>query len=120
MQMNRQYERSANWLAAKPIIVMAFLSASALALADPAPEDPSCPVAVEAEARSLADVLYEQGDFQHAAECYVTAGETERANRAFIKAVGPASEASERRVTGQGQQVKALLQRYKLALHLKH
>jgi len=103
------------------IIGLAVLvSASSLALADPALEGGGhCAVSTPAEARSLADVLYQQGAFQRAGECYQIAGESERANLAFVKAVGPASTVTAQRAADQAEKARAMAQRYKKALHLQ-
>jgi hypothetical protein len=121
--MRRQGGATTGWGAVLQVIALAVcLGASSLALADPAAEDdPRCVVSTsQDQARSLGDTLYQQGAYQRAGECYQTAGETERANLAFTKAVGPASALTAQRASDQADKAKAVVQRYKLALHLQH
>ena len=97
-----------------------LLAAAPLAFADPAIEEHhSCPVSA-AQAHSLADRLYEQGGYQQAGECYLAAGDNDRANRAFVKAVGPASTAAARQLTEQGQQAKTMLRKVQIAFTSHH
>jgi hypothetical protein len=109
-------------IAANLIGLVLFSGASAPALADTAPQSAGsqCVVASANEAHALADVLYQQGAYQRAGECYQTAGESERANLAFTKAVGPASAATAQRASDQAEKAKVIAQRYKQALHLDH
>jgi hypothetical protein len=97
------------------IIALGLLLAGAhVALADPVLEArPSCVISDQKEARRLADALFEQGSYQRAGECYQTAGEYARADRAFLKAVEPAGELTARRLSDQGEQAKALLRQVK-------
>lgn len=97
-----------------------LLGTSSLALADPGLEARGqCAVVTAAEARSLADTLYQQGAYQRAGECYQVAGDSDRANVAFTRALGPASAVTARLASDQAEQTKALVQRYKQALHLQ-
>ena len=97
-----------------------LLAAIPLALADPAPEGhQSCPVSAE-EAHSVADGLFEQGSYQAAGACYLAAGDYDRANRAFVKAVGPASTATARQLSDQGAQAKTMLHNLQLAFSSHH
>ena len=97
-----------------------LLAAAPFAFADPAIEaHQSCPVST-AEAHSLADRLYEQGSYQLAGECYLAAGDNDRANRAFVKAVGPASTATARQLTEQGEQAKTMLHNVQIAFTSHH
>ena len=104
-----------------PILGLArLLAAAPLALADPALEQhQGCPVSAE-EAHSLADGLYEQGSYQAAGACYLAAGDYDRANRAFVKAVGPASTATSRQLSDQGAQAKTMLHNLQLAFSSHH
>ena len=117
--MKRQDRSTARWIAVKLLGLSLLLSASSLALADPALEvQGQCAVVTPGEARSLADALYQQGAYQRAGECYQIAGDSNRANVAFTRALGPASAVTTRRASDQAEQTKALVQRYKQALHL--
>ena len=95
------------------LLVLAF---APLALADPAPEE-HCPVSVSSpeQARVLGDDLFEQGAYQRAGECYEAAGDHALANKAFLKAVGPRSEATKRQLSAQGDQAKALFRQVQQA-----
>ena len=108
-------------LIAANLIGFALLSASPTAVADPAPESGGqCEVATPNDAHALADALYQQGAYQRAGECYQTAGEPERANLAFARAVGHASAVTAQRASDQAEKAKAMAQRYRQALHLEH
>jgi len=86
-----------------------LLAAAPLALGAPATEErEGCPVSME-EAHSLGDRLFEQRSYQAAGECYLAAGDYDRANRAFVKAVGPAMAATARQLSDQGAQAKTML-----------
>ena len=91
-----------------------LLTAIPLAIADPA----RCPESVSSpeQARHLADVLFDQGAYQHAGECYEAAGDHAQANKAFLKAVGPQSAVAARAASEQRDQAKALLRQVKRAL----
>lgn len=85
------------------------LAATHVALADPAAAAlGACDVAGPREARQLADQLYERGEYQHAAVCYELAGDPLRAQRAYLQAAGPSSEATARRVKEQGNTASAV------------
>jgi hypothetical protein len=98
----------------------ALLAAAPLAFADPAIEEHhTCPVSA-AQAHSLADRLYEQGSYQLAGECYLAARDYDRANHAFVKAVGPASTATARQLTELGEQAKTMLRNVQSAFTSHH
>ena len=103
------------------IIGLSLLVAAApLALAEPAIEQQQdCPISTR-EAHSLADRLFEQGSYRAAGACYLAAGDYDRANRAFVKAVGPASTATARQLAHQGEQAKAMLRNLQLAISSHH
>ena len=91
------------------VAVALSLTATRLALADATLEERApCPVSSQEQARGLAEVLFEQGDYQHSGACYQTAGEYALANRAFLKAVEPASAKTAQQLSEQGEQAKAL------------
>jgi hypothetical protein len=118
--MKRQDESAASWIAVKLLGLAVFLGAWSLALADPALEEQGrCAVVSPAAARALADSLYQQGAYQRAGECYQIAGDSDRANVAFTRALGPASAVTARQASDQAEQAKALVERYKRALHLQ-
>ena len=68
-----------------------------LALAD-SPTVPTirCTVTSAQQAKSLADVLYEQREYERAGDCYEAAGDASRAQLAYLKAAGPNSESAAR------------------------
>ena len=85
------------------------LAATHVALADPATETArTCEVSGPGEARQLADQLYERGDYQRAGACYDLAGDPVRAQRAYVKAAGPSTEATARRAKEQGNTASAM------------
>jgi hypothetical protein len=102
------------------ILGCALLAAAHLVLADPAHESRACEAAGPQEARSLADVLYESGEYQRAGECYQAAGDASRAQLAFLKAVGPNSEATVRAVRQQQDVAKSLLTKVQQAFRSDH
>jgi hypothetical protein len=88
---------------------LAVLAAAQIALADPASQPrAACAVTDAQEARTLADKLFEKGEYQHAGACYEAAGDMARANLAFLKAAGPASEESARALKAQTDHAAAL------------
>ena len=96
-----------------------LLAAAPLTLAAPAEEHAGCPVS-SPEAHSLGDRLFEQGSYQAAGECYLAAGDYDRANHAFVKAVGPAGAATARQLSDQGEQAKTMLRKLQLAFRSQH
>ena len=93
------------------------VAAAPLVLADP-PIDAQqhCAATSPEQARWLAEQLFEQGAYQSAGACYQAAGDLALANLAFLKAVGPESNAAERRLTEQRDQAKALLRQVQQSL----
>jgi hypothetical protein len=88
---------------------LACVAAAHVAIADPATETPSaCEVSSPREASTLADKLFEKGEYQHAGACYQAAGDMVHANLAFLKAVGPDSEDTARALKAQGDAAKSL------------
>jgi hypothetical protein len=103
------------------ILGWALLAATRLVLADPAhDESRACEAAGPQEARSLADVLYERGEYQRAGECYQAAGDASRAQLAFLKAVGPNSDATSRAFRQQQDAAKSLLTKVQQAFRSDH
>ena len=103
------------------LLGLAWLGATHLALADPAAGGAqACQAATPQEAKVLADALYEKGEFQRAGECYDVAGDSLRAQRAFLKAVGPSSEATARGLREERDAAKALFARTEQAFHSNH
>lgn len=118
--MKRQDGSAASWIAARLLGLAVLLGVSSLALADPALEAQGrCTVVSPVEARALADSLYQRGEYQRAGECYQIAGDSDRANVAFTRALRPASAVTARLASDQAEQTKALVERYKRALHLQ-
>lgn len=88
---------------------LSLLAAAQFAFADPAVVGSSvCASASPQEARSLADQLYEQGDYQQAGACYQAAGDLAHANLAYLKAAGPTSEDTARELKSQRDAAKTL------------
>jgi hypothetical protein len=86
-----------------------LLAAGSLAVAGEVPEERSaCQASSMEQARSVADVLFEQGAYQRAGSCYQAAREYALADRAFLKALEPASAATARRVSQQSEQTKTM------------
>lgn len=100
----------------------ALLAATRLVVADPArDESHACEVASPPqEARSQADVLYDRGEYQRAGECYQAAGDASRAQLAFLKAVGPNSDATARAFRQQQRAAKSLLTKVQQAFRSDH
>lgn len=105
------------------LITLCFLLMVApRALADPVAEDhaPPCPVTTVEQARSMADSLYEHGDYQSAGVCYQAAGQYALADRAFMRAVEPQSAQTARQLSEQRDQAKMLLRRVQLGFRSGH
>ena len=105
------------------ILGCALLAATRLVLADPAhDESRACEAASPRpqEARTQADVLYERGEYQRAGECYQAAGDASRAQLAFLKAVGPNSDATARAFRQQQHVAKSLLTKVQQAFRSDH
>jgi len=104
------------WQTLRVVAVALSLTATRLALADAALEQRApCPVSSQEQARGLAEVLFEQGDYQHSGACYQTAGEYALANRAFLRAVEPESTKTAQQLSAQGEQAKALVRKLQRA-----
>lgn len=93
-----------------PVIACTLLVAGTRpVLADPpAPTSRTCEVATVPEARSLADRLYEKGEYQRAGACYRAAGDLVHANLAFLQAAGPAGQDTARGLRTQRDTAQAL------------
>ena len=105
------------------ILGWALLAATRLVLADPAQDEShACEAASpqSQEARSQADVLFERGEYQRAGECYQAAGDASRAQLAFLKAVGPNSDATARAFRQQQHVAKSLLTKVQQAFRSDH
>jgi hypothetical protein len=105
------------------ILGWALLAATRLVLADPAhDESRACEAASPQpqEARAQADVLYERGEYRRAGECYQAAGDASRAQLAFLKAVGPNSDATARAFRQQQHAAKSLLTKVQQAFRSDH
>lgn len=89
------------------VLALGLLAATRVVMADPA-QSRSCEVATAAEARALADRLFEKGEYQRAGECYQAAGDLVHANLAFLQAAGPTGEDTARGLKTQRDAAKAL------------
>jgi hypothetical protein len=69
------------------------------------------------EARELADLLYQQGDYQRAGKCYLVAGELSLADSAFLKAAGPRGADTLRGLAQSRDEAKGQFQKIKEAFH---
>lgn len=79
-------------------------------------EYPGCGVTNAEEARSLGDLLYEQGEHQRAAECYLSAGEHSLADAAFFKAAVPAGTDTSHRLAENREEKNAQCRKMKETL----
>jgi hypothetical protein len=103
------------------ILGWGLLAAIPLAVADPAHDTSrACEAASTEEAKSLADVLYEKGEYQRAGVCYQAAGDRSRAQTAFLKAVGPNNEANARTFKEQQSDAQALFAKMQQAFRSNH
>jgi hypothetical protein len=91
------------------------------ALADP-PAAPTshCAVTDAQQAKSLADVLYAKGEYERAGECYEAAGDSSRAQLAYLKAAGPNSEAATRGLREERDAARALFTQVQQAFRTNH
>lgn len=85
--------------------------APAGALADPTEEHESCAAATRDEARRLGDEFARRGNYQRAGACYAAAEEYALANRAFIHAAEPESQAIGHQMAEMRDQTKALVRK---------
>jgi hypothetical protein len=103
------------------IALSLLLSVAPLAVADPVPETHQhCAASDPEQARRLGEVLFAQGAYQRAGECYQAAREYALADRAFLKAVEPEGALTARRLSGQREQGKALLRQVQQAFRTDH
>ena len=100
----------------RSILGSALLAATCLALADPVHDAlRTCEATSAEQARALAAVLYEKGEYQRAGVCYQAAGDLSRAQTAFLKAAGPNNEANARAFREQQNDAQALFARMQQA-----
>ena len=103
------------------LVLCLLLAAGSLAVADEVAEEQSaCPVSSAEQARTAGDLLSEQGAYQRAATCYQAAREYALADRAFLKALEPASAATARRVSEQSEQTKTMWRSVARAFRADH
>jgi hypothetical protein len=103
------------------VLGLALLAATRLALADQAHDGSRvCEAASPEQAKPLADVLYENGEYQRAGACYQAAGDRSRAQSAFLKAVGPNNEANARAFREQQDAAKSLFTKMQQAFRRGH
>jgi len=92
-----------------------------MAFADPpVAQHETCPVTTREEARRLGDELFKQGLYQRAGACYEAAEEYALANRAFVEAVEPESQAIARQASVQWDQTRAMLRKLQQTWTPKH
>jgi hypothetical protein len=106
--------------AVRAFALLCLLAIAPVAIADTMPASPTCEAATPQEAKLRAAVLYEKGQFQQAGECYEAAGDQLRAQRSFLKAVGPNAEASARGLREERDTAKALLTQVQQAFRSNH
>ena len=115
------YSRSWRLRGSLAVAALAALAVAHYAFADPAVEGARHCEAVNAQdAQALADLLYEKGDYQRAGQCYDAAGDPLRAQRAFLRAVRPNTEAAARGVRADSDNAKALFTRVQDAFRSSH
>jgi hypothetical protein len=116
----RAYRRS--WrLGGLTIVALLALAAAHHAFADSSAAGAGrCAATTPEAAQSLADLLYDKGDYQRAGECYDAAGDSLRAQRAFLRAVRPNTEAAARGVREDSDNAKALFSRLGQAFRSNH
>jgi hypothetical protein len=102
------------------VLAWGALAATRLAFADPAPDAGPCAATSPQEAKALADRLYDNGEYQRAGECYDVAGDSMRAQRAFLRAAGPSAEVAARGLKDEGHTAKALLTQVQQAFRSNH
>jgi hypothetical protein len=103
------------------VLGLVGLAANHVARADPATAaTPACEASGPQEARQLADQLYEGGEYRRAGACYDLAGDPVRAQRAYLKAAGPSSEATARRFKEQGNTASAVFSQVQHAFRGPH
>jgi Lecithin retinol acyltransferase len=102
------------------LLALACVAAIRVAFADPAVDEPRpCTVVSPQEAETIANLLYEKEEYQHAGECYQAAGNLERANVAFTKAVAPRGAAAARAFADQADTAKTLFEGVRRAFRNK-
>jgi hypothetical protein len=102
-------------------LVLLCLIHTDMVLADsPAPGASACAATSPQQAKSQADVLYEQGEYQRAGECYEAAGDASRAQLAYFKAAGPNSKAAARGLSEERDAAKALFTQVQQAFRKNH
>lgn len=103
------------------LVGVALLAAGRIASADtPVEPSGSCEAATIEEAQSLADRLYASEDYQRAGQCYQAAGDLTHANLAYLKAAGPASEDTARKLKVQRDVARALFTSVAQSFESKH
>ena len=103
------------------VLGLVCLAAIHVARADPATgAAPACEASGPRAARQLAEQLYEGGEYRLAGACYDLAGDPVRAQRAYLKAAGPSSEATARRFKEQGNSASAVFSQVQRAFRGPH
>ena len=111
-------------IAALTLTTISLFAANVLFASEPAGATPevhfNCEAQNPAEARSRADLLMQQVEYQRAGECYLAAGEYDLANRAFLRGTRPAAEATRQAIVEQREAPRALVHQLKTAFHGSH
>lgn len=103
------------------LIGVTLLAAARMVSADtPIEPSGSCAAATVEQAQSLADTFYANGDYQRAGQCYQAAGDLTHANLAFLKAAGPASEDTARKLKVQRDVARTLFTSVAQSFESKH
>jgi|HubBroStandDraft_4_1064222.scaffolds.fasta_scaffold32211_5 hypothetical protein len=89
-------------------------------LADPTEEHEACATATRDQARRLGDEFARQANYRLAGTCYAAAEEYALANRAFIHAAEPESQAVGHQMVEMRDQTKALVRKVQKSLGGKH
>jgi hypothetical protein len=117
----RPYRRSWRLRGSLTLVALLGLAVAHYAFADPAADGAGrCVAASPQEAQIRADMFYEEGDYQRAGECYDAAGDPLRAQRAFLRAVRPNTEAAARGARVDTDNAKALFSRVGQAFRSNH
>lgn len=79
---------------------------------EPSDADANCRGVTPERARSLADEAFNDGAYQRAGDCYLVAGDRALADRAFVKALAPASAATAQQLAANRDEVTAQLKKW--------
>jgi hypothetical protein len=102
------------------LMLAAFELALASASSAQAQELQGCEAASGAQARALAEKYSQQADYQRAGQCYRAAGQYERGDYAFVRAVEPAASETSQRFVQNRDEAKAQIRRLQSAFQKHH